>query len=133
LLLTLAACDTSSSEADGTPNDQSEIQNPQSAIGWARDAVFYQIFPERFRNGDASNDPTRASIEFFENTPESWQVMPWTADWYERADWEKAIGDDFYEHGVFYRRYGGDLQGVIDKLDYLKTLGINTIYFNPVF
>lgn len=133
LLLTLAACDTSSSEADGTPNDQSKIQNPQSAIGWARDAVFYQIFPERFRNGDASNDPTRASIEFFENTPESWQVMPWTADWYERADWEKAIGDDFYEHGVFYRRYGGDLQGVIDKLDYLKTLGINTIYFNPVF
>lgn len=43
------------------------------------------------------------------------------------------MGASFYEHGVFHRRYGGDLQGVADKLDYLHELGINTIYFNPVF
>ena len=43
------------------------------------------------------------------------------------------LGDDFFENGVFNRRYGGDLQGVIDKLDYLADLGVNAIYFNPVF
>jgi glycosidase len=43
------------------------------------------------------------------------------------------LGEDFYENGVFHRRYGGDLQGVMDQLDYLARLGVNTIYFNPVF
>ncbi len=100
---------------------------------WAADAVFYQIFPERFANGDLSNDPTRDLLEFPEHVPESWQVSPWTGDWYARADWERELGPNFFENGVFHRRYGGDLQGVINKLDYLATLGINTIYFNPVF
>ncbi|MDX1419856.1 MAG: glycoside hydrolase family 13 protein [Rubricoccaceae bacterium] len=102
---------------------------------WATDAVFYQIFPERFRNGDPSNDPTRASLEFPVDgrVPASWQISPWTGDWYARDAWEEEKGDDFYEHGVFDRRYGGDLQGVIDELDYLADLGINAIYFNPVF
>ena len=101
---------------------------------WAADAVFYQLFPERFRNGDTSNDPTRASLETpLDRVPENWAVTPWTSDWYARPAWETARGDDFYDNGVFDRRYGGDLQGVIDKLDYLKDLGINTIYFNPVF
>ncbi len=101
---------------------------------WAADAVFYQLFPERFRNGDPSNDPTRASLETpLDRVPETWALSPWTGDWYARAGWEEARGDDFYEDGVFDRRYGGDLQGVLDKLDYLKDLGINAIYFNPVF
>jgi len=100
---------------------------------WVADAVFYQIFPERFRNGDRVNDPTRDSLEDPDSIPESWHTSPWTGDWYARSDWERELGDDFYEHGMFQRRYGGDLQGVIDKLDYLQDLGINTIYFNPVF
>lgn len=100
---------------------------------WAADAVFYQIFPERFCNGDKTNDPTRESLEFPDNVPKSWKISPWTGDWYARADWEKERGPNFYENGVFDRRYGGDLQGVIDKLDYMSNLGINTIYFNPVF
>ena len=100
---------------------------------WAKSAVWYQIFPERFRNGDPSNDPTRETLEFdFPDIP-GWRVTPWTRDFYERDDWEKTWGSDFYENGVFGRRYGGDLQGVIDKLDYLKDLGVNAIYFNPVF
>lgn len=98
---------------------------------WVADAIFYQIFPERFANGDPQNDPTRDSLEG--PAPESWQVSPWTGDWYARADWEQEIGPNFYENGVFHRRYGGDLQGVIGKLDYLQQLGINAIYFNPVF
>lgn len=100
---------------------------------WARDAVFYQIFPERFRNGDPSNDPTRESLEFPDVVPATWHTTPWTDEWYARADWEQQMGKRFYEDGVFHRRYGGDLQGVIDKLDYLADLGINTLYFNPVF
>ncbi|MEM9664774.1 MAG: glycoside hydrolase family 13 protein [Bacteroidota bacterium] len=100
---------------------------------WVADATFYQIFPERFRNGDPSNDPTRASLEtpVEGRVPETWAISPWTSDWYVQADWEAEMGQ-FYD-GVFDRRYGGDLQGVIDQLDYLAELGINTIYFNPVF
>jgi len=100
---------------------------------WAADAIFYQIFPERFANCDPSNDPTRESLESPESVPKSWAISPWTGDWYARADWEKQLGPNFFENGVFHRRYGGDLAGVIEKLDYLATLGINTIYFNPVF
>jgi glycosidase len=102
---------------------------------WATDAVFYQVFPERFRNGDPSNDPTRASLEYpvDERVPAGWQVSPWTGDWYARPPWEAEQGESFYEHGVFDRRYGGDLQGVIDQLDYLRDLGVNALYFNPVF
>ena len=100
---------------------------------WAQDAIFYQIFPERFRNGDPTNDPTHASLEFPDIIPKTWAVTKWTSDWYDRAEWERQLGDNFYEDGVFHRRYGGDLQGVLDKLDYIAELGVNTIYFNPVF
>jgi cyclomaltodextrinase len=110
--------------------------SPQAAAAvpaWVADAVFYQIFPERFANGDPTNDPTRESLEAADTVPQSWKVSPWTGDWYARADWEREIGPNFFENGVFHRRYGGDLQGVIDRLDHLEGLGINAIYFNPVF
>ena len=107
---------------------------PRSCVpDWVADAVFYQIFPERFRNGDPNNDPTRQSLEFPDVVPRTWRVSPWTGGWYGRADWERAMGTRFYEDGVFHRRYGGDLQGVLDKLDYLTRLGVNAIYFNPLF
>ncbi len=116
------------------PPKPRDLRPSPSVPAWAADAVFYQLFPERFRNGDPSNDPARASLETpLDRVPETWQLSPWTGDWYARAPWETARGDDFYEDGVFDRRYGGDLQGVIDKLDYLRDLGINAIYLNPVF
>ncbi|MCC7476640.1 MAG: glycoside hydrolase family 13 protein [Pirellulales bacterium] len=105
----------------------------QAAPAWAADAVFYQLFPERFANGDKRNDPTRESLENPRGVSEDWCLSPWGGDWYARAGWEKRRGPNFFENGVFDRRYGGDLQGVLDKLDYLETLGINAIYFNPVF
>jgi cyclomaltodextrinase / maltogenic alpha-amylase / neopullulanase len=97
---------------------------------WAKDAIWYQIFPERYRNDDPSNDPTPAELEMPPNR--EWHVSPWTSDWYKLQPWEKAHSPNFYDN-VFDRRYGGDLQGVIDKLDYLKDLGITAVYFNPVF
>ena len=100
---------------------------------WAREAIFYQIFPERFRNGDSKNDPTRDSLELPVRPGPNWRLSSWTADWYARDEWEKELGPDFYKHGVLDRRYGGDLQGVIEKLDYLSELGVNALYFNPLF
>jgi len=99
---------------------------------WAQDAVWYQIFPERFRNGDPSNDPTRQTLQRpIAEVPTSWQPTRWTRDWYEQADWERRMGG-FYD-GVYDRRYGGDLQGVIERLPYLDSLGVTALYFNPVF
>lgn len=100
---------------------------------WQAAAVWYQVFPERFRNGDSSNDPVRESLGGKEWAPMSWRLRAWTSDWYARDAWEQARGDNFYMHGVGERRYGGDIQGIIDKLDYLQDLGINAIYLNPVF
>lgn len=101
---------------------------------WAKEAVWYQIFPERFYNGDKLNDPKAIEMEgawpFF--VPKGWTITPWTHDWYKLQPYEKALGKNFYEI-VNIRRYGGDLQGVIDKLDYLKKLGITAIYLNPIF
>jgi glycosidase len=109
-------------------------QNVSSVPAWAKKVVWYQIFPERFSNGDKSNDPAptdmKGSWPYF--IPERWQIHPWTSDWYKLQPWEEETGHDFYWNaGV--RRYGGDLQGVIDKLNYLQDLGITAIYLNPVF
>lgn len=132
-LAALLACAT----IQPLPGESGIRTQPKAAVGttpaWARDVIWYQIFPERFRNGDPKNDPIRSSLEFPIEPTEKWKITPWTADWYERADWEKEGGADFYKDGVFNRRFGGDLQGVLDKLDYLADLGITALYFNPLF
>lgn len=101
---------------------------------WAKDAVWYQIFPERFRNGDPGNDPKLADIDgaYPHDATSPWKISPWGADWYELQPWEKENGKDIW-FNLQRRRYGGDLQGVIEKLPYLKDLGINAIYLNPLF
>ncbi len=93
---------------------------------WARQAVWYQIFPERFRNGDASNDPGE---DWFE------ALLPWTSEWFAAAPGEAPGMENFYGGygNVWRRRYGGDIQGMKQKLAYLRTLGVNAIYLNPVF
>ncbi len=84
---------------------------------WARGAVYYQIFVDRFRNGDRTNDVLDGEYRYIENQP-----VEQVKDWYA------------YPAGLDVSRfYGGDLQGVIDKLDYLKHLGVEVIYFNPLF
>ncbi len=101
---------------------------------WAKDAIWYQIFPERFANGDKKNDPTPHDMEgaWPYKTPDGWHIMPWTSDWYKLQPWEKSNGHDFYWNAGT-RRYGGDIQGIINHLDYLQKLGVNAIYLNPIF
>ncbi|MBZ0177735.1 MAG: glycoside hydrolase family 13 protein [Melioribacteraceae bacterium] len=101
---------------------------------WAKKAVWYQIFPERFWDGDPSNNPTSVDLEgawpYF--VPEGWSTKSWTSDWYFQDEWEKNSGLNFYSN-CGLRRYGGDLQGIISHLSYLQDLGINAIYLNPIF
>jgi hypothetical protein len=100
---------------------------------WAGDAIWYQIFVERFRNGDPSNDPTAHDIVGVtdERSPEGWRPTPWGHNWYRQEPWAKVIGKDFYAT-VQFRRYGGDLRGVLERLDYLQQLGVTALYLNPV-
>ena len=93
---------------------------------WAKKAVWYQIFTERFRNGDTTNDPGDFWYE---------RRTQWNSDWYLSLPGEVPGMENFF-HGagnVWQRRYGGDIKGVIEKLPYLRSLGVNAIYFNPMF
>lgn len=68
---------------------------------WVKNAIFYQIFPDRFYNGDLSNDPE--NVQRWGSKPNLWGFQ------------------------------GGDLAGIINKIDYLVELGVNAIYLNPIF
>lgn len=83
---------------------------------WAKGAVMYQIYVDRFCNGDTSNDVLTNEYCYI-NEPVS-----------RVEDWGR------YPAQMDVREfYGGDLQGVLDKMDYLQNLGIEVIYFNPLF
>ena len=68
---------------------------------WVRDAIFYQIFPDRFCDGDHATDP------------------PGTRPWGELPTWQSFSG--------------GDLVGIVEKLDYIQSLGVNVLYLTPIF
>lgn len=100
---------------------------------WAKGVVWYQIFPERFANGDTSNDPEAEKV--FVNSrkiPEGWAISKWTSNWFAQSEWGQKLGGK-NNHHYYERRYGGDIQGIIDRLDYIKKLGVGAIYLNPVF
>ncbi|MCW3805431.1 glycoside hydrolase family 13 protein [Plebeiibacterium marinum] len=127
LILILASCHDSSHKN----HDNASVSSPPQ---WAKDVIWYQIFVERFNNGDPTNDPTPETMyasSNFIDTPENWSVTPWTQEWYQDEEWAQKDVQDFYAN-LQLRRYGGDLQGVLNKLDYLKELGITAIYFNPL-
>lgn len=107
-----------------------EQADPPASPDWAKDAVWYQVFPERFRNGAPQSDP-RPEDFGGERIP-GWRVSPWGMEWYGRDEWEKTRQADFFAT-VFNRRFGGDLVGLRDQLPYLQQLGINALYLNPVF
>ena len=115
------------------PSSEDSFQSGSSVPDWAADAIWYQIFVERFRNGDPSNDPTAHDIEGVtdQSPPKGWRPTPWSQDWYRQEPWARATGKDFYAT-VQSRRYGGDLSGVLNRLDYLQELGVTALYLNPV-
>lgn len=96
---------------------------------WAKDAIWYQIFPERFRNGAPQSNPRLEDLG--DEVPAEWAITPWGMEWYGQAEWEQRCGP-FYR-SVYHRRYGGDLIGIREKLGYLQDLGVNALYLNPVF
>ncbi len=123
-------------DSDATLREPVKLNSEGEFVpGWAKQAIWYQIFPEHFRDGDPSNNPTVKDIlgSDPQQPPAHWQVHPWGSDWYELQAYEMANGKtELWKH-LLRRRYGGDLQGMIDKLDYTRELGINAIYLNPVF
>lgn len=92
---------------------------------WARDAVYYYIFPERFRNGDRSNDP-KPGRDRYQDKP-----IEFHANWLDQP-YRPGSGDgsDAYANNDFF---GGDIDGIIKKLDYIAALGANTLYITPMF
>ncbi len=130
LLLCISCSNDVQKEVATKPEKTTPFNEPPE---WSQSAVWYQLFVERFRNGDTNNDPTLTNIEgsWFDPFPDSWAVTKWGHDWYSQEDWAKETGLEFYRT-VQMRRYGGDFQGVLDKVGYLKDLGVTAIYFNPI-
>lgn len=83
---------------------------------WAKGAVMYQIMVDRFCNGDTTNDVVDNEYAYIGRGVEA--VKDWS---------ENPATDGTRQF------YGGDLQGVMDKMEYLKKLGVEVIYFNPIF
>ena len=82
---------------------------------WAKGAVMYQIFVDRFCNGDKDNDPLNYEYLYIGRTTRF-------------LSWDSAVlADDVCNF------YGGDLQGIINKIGYLKSLGVEAIYLTPIF
>lgn len=125
----LVSCKTGKTELEN--NNKHELSYVPE---WSRQAIWYQIFVERFRNGDPTNDPTAKDIvgTYPDSVPGTWKVTPWGQQWYKPDDYfeQSPLSDQW--NNLQLRRYGGDLQGVIDKLDYVKSLGVTAIYLNPL-
>ena len=92
-----------------------DLKLPKTPPEWAKGAIWYQIMLDRFYDGDAANNPKK--------------TLPWGWDFSKIHPSEKG---GFYNF-VWNRYFGGDLQGLIRKLDYLKNLGIECIYLTPLF
>lgn len=103
-------------EYENNPTYNFSIMPGFKTPDWAKGAVFYQIFVDRFCNGDYSNDVL--DNEYFYIGEGSKQI----------TDWKKY--PDAMDVRCFY---GGDLQGVMNKLDYLQDLGVEVVYLNPIF
>ena len=105
---------------------------------WVKDGIFYQIFPERFANGDETNDQdfTEWYYEGLTDLPPSGKTndvyFHFVEDWYdvEGLSESKYRTDGKPDWNSFY---GGDIAGVRENLDYLVDLGVTAIYFNPLF
>ncbi|MFI0432429.1 MAG: glycoside hydrolase family 13 protein [Candidatus Nanopelagicales bacterium] len=110
---------TAAGPVDRDPTDAHDFRTVVFDPGpdWLRDAVAYQIFPDRFARGALAAPPD--------------QVPTSVPDWAMPATWDDAT--EWRRPGAGNQFYGGDLVGVAEKLDYLADLGVTLLYLTPVF
>lgn len=123
--------------SDGEPFDsfQITVYDPNfQTPAWMSTANIYEIFPDRFRNGNANNDycvtGSTAGCPPFYGQPSSDDIAVQT--------WNTLLCDPYNQSGNCYNNfgsifYGGDLKGIQDELDYLQNLGFDTFYLTPIF
>ena len=93
---------------------------------WTDKMVIYYIFPDRFKNGNKELNPTVGKTKFYGN-----KDIEFHTNWGDPFPYVPGKdGSDKHHCNDFY---GGDLEGIIQKLDYIKSLGVNLIYINPIF
>ncbi len=91
--------------------------------GWYEGKTIYQIFPDRFARG--SKNPKRG----IKQHRDAGREIEYHEDWEEKAKWQGIGGKDYCPNDFF----GGSLAGITEKLDYLKEMGVDVIYLNPIF
>lgn len=128
----------------GAPNDLGKVKLYDMNVydknyktpDWFKNAVVYQIFPDRFFNGDTSNDTAQkigrgnTAYEFYNywySIPED-PDLEFTADGKPNPNYKGTKGDGQWSDEI----YGGDLIGIQKKLDYIQSLGVNVLYMNPI-
>ncbi len=140
LIILVSGCQLNTNSDKEKEPKKTAFEDPPE---WVKEVVWYQIFPERFRNGDTTNDPTPKDIKgcYPGFVPDNWDITPWTHDWYKHdvyfagLEGKKAFGGhpiNNFGQKAQLRRYGGDLQGILDKMNYLDSLGVTAVYFNPL-
>lgn len=108
---------------------------------WVQQGIVYQIFPDRFYNGNHLNDPdfSESYYQDCKHEPKTGDMLPPQTEYYHLVtDWKDISGltqNPYLPIGKpdWWSFYGGDIAGVIQKLDYLVDLGVSIIYFNPLW
>jgi cyclomaltodextrinase / maltogenic alpha-amylase / neopullulanase len=97
------------------------------AVPWVGEAVGYQIFPERFWNGDPANDHYTLSTD-------QWHALhPNQQRTYPQPTFTEGWGGPVTNWHCCHQYFGGDLKGILDRMDHLQALGVTMIYLNPIF
>jgi len=105
---------------------ESDFKTPD----WMKNGIAYQIFPDRFYNGDRENDTAQTiargstNYEFYKD----WYAIPEDPEIENDPSYAGTKGDGIWCNEI----YGGDIKGITGKLDYLKALGVNVLYLNPI-
>jgi glycosidase len=107
-----------------------EVQQQSDDLAWLQQGEMYQIFCDRFANGDAALNPDFSEWYYQEKKCGLSEEVRHKRYWLQ-PQWDDAtlLQEHPGKHFVFY---GGDLPGVLQKLDYLKQLGVSVLYFNPL-
>lgn len=93
---------------------------------WMKEAVVYQIFPDRFYNGNKKNDNAKSNARGEEPIEHK--------EWTDLPDNPRLKGTEGYKDDAIFSNdfFGGDIAGIQQKLDYIQSLGVNTLYLNPI-